>query len=360
VKKAFEREREGMSGVFDGLHMDKQPAYIDFGHPETPYEMPDQEAIEALRQKVWGVKQGARLPDLWVYSPSMNPSKGLRYLTIRSLPRDEMFSATHEELFPELNTADNEGNRREIEQYLQGRIDHDRKVITALFMPGSHRGTRRISSSTIDRVFAELKKQYPGYKIFDQIDESKIMSFKDFLVEANRGLTARKNEWDTLTTKQVHDNTDVQHDIFNIINAAYAPLGGHPDFSNSTSVPADNNITDVIDTDAPDDVDAAILSKTTPFGKKMTTIASDGGAEAKREVLKKAVDILNTPGSYVEASGKLLDILVARGAPVVKDEATVRHVLRGKEIQWQGDDGSYSRKIGGKTHTKKMLGKPRV
>lgn len=360
VKKSFEREREGMSGVFGGLQLDKQPAYIDFGHPESPYEDSDQKAIEALRQKVWGVKQGARLPDLWVYSPSMKPSKGLRYLTIRTLPRDDMFSATHEELFPELSTSDNEGNRIEIEQYLQGRIDHDRKVITALFMPGSHRGSRRISSSTIDRVFAELKKQYPGYKIFDQIDENKIMSFKDFLVEANRGLTARKNEWDTLTIKQVHDNTDVQHDIFNIINAAYAPLGGHPDFPNSDSVPADNNITDVIDTDAPDDVDAAILSKTTPFGKKMTTIASDGGAEAKREVLKKAVDILNTPGSYVEASGKLLDILVARGAPVVKDEATVRHVLRGKEIQWQGEDGSYSRKIGGKTHTKKMLGKPRV
>jgi len=197
-------------------------------------------------------------------------------------------------------------------------------------------------------------------KAFNQTNESRIVLFKDFLVEANRGLTAKKNEWDTLSIQQVRGNTDVQHDIFNIISAAYAPLGGHPDFPNADSVPADNNITDVIDTDPQDDVDAAVLSKTTPFGKKMTTIASDGGTEAKREVLKKAVDILNTPGSYVEASGKIFDILVARGAPVVKDEATVRHVLKGKEIQWQGDDGSYSRKIGGKTHTKKMLGKPRV
>ena len=197
-------------------------------------------------------------------------------------------------------------------------------------------------------------------KPFNQTNESRIVSFKDFLVEANRGLTVKKNEWATLSIQQVRDNTDVRHDIFNIISAAYAPLGGHPDFPNADSVPADNNITNVIDTDPQDDVDAAVLSKTTPFGKKITTIASDGGAEAKREVLKKAVDILNTPGSYVEASGKIFDILVARGAPVVKDEATVRHVLQGKKIQWQGDDGSYSRKIGGKTHTKKMLGNPRV
>lgn len=183
--------------------------------------------------------------------------------------------------------------------------------------------------------------------------------FSQYITEANRGLSTAKDRWQTVAISDVKGNRNVQQDIFDIINAAYAPLGGHPDFPNSDSVPADNNITDIIDTDAPDDVDAVVLSKTTPFGKKLTTLGSDGGAEAKREVLKKAVDILNTQGSYVEASGKLLDILVARGAPVVKDENTVRTVLRGKEIQWHGD-GVYSRKIGAKTHRKTMLGKPRA
>jgi hypothetical protein len=184
-------------------------------------------------------------------------------------------------------------------------------------------------------------------------------TFKRFISEAGRGLVKSKDEWKTLSTTQVRKNTDVQRDIFDIIDAAYKPIGGHPDFPNADSVPADNNITDVIDTDEPDDVDAAILSKTTRFGKKMTTIGSDGGAEAKREVLQKAVKILKTRGSYVEASGKLLDILVSRGAPVVKDEATVRAVLAGKQIEWKGD-GQYSRLIGGKRHTKQMLGNPIV
>lgn len=182
-------------------------------------------------------------------------------------------------------------------------------------------------------------------------------SFFNYINEANRGLTQQKNKWDTLTTSEVKKNRDVQQDIYDIINAAYGPIGGHPDFPRVDAVPADNNNTDVVDTDEPDDVDAVVLSKTTPFGKKLTTLGSDGGAEAKREVLKKAVDMLKTRGNYVEASGKLLDILVARGAPVVKDENTVRAVLKGKEIQWHGD-GTYSRKIGSKTHKKQMLGKP--
>jgi 8-oxo-dGTP diphosphatase len=352
VQKAFSQEREGMTDVFGGLLLNKTPWYTDFAHPEVPYEEPDQKQIDALRQKIWGVKQGSRLPDLWVYASSLKPSKGLRYVSIKPLPREEMFSATHEDLFPEMAKLRDE-------QALQGRIDHDRKVITAIIGVWSKKGSRVISNSTIDRVFAELKKLYPGYKIYDQIGESKIMSFSTFITEANRGLSQAKDRWQTVGISDVKGNRDVQQDIFDIINAAYAPLGGHPDFPNADSVPADNNITDIIDTDAPDDVDGVVLSKTTPFGKKLTTLGSDGGAEAKREVLKKAVDILNTQGSYVEASGKVLDILVARGAPVVKDENTVRTVLRGKEIEWHGD-GVYSRKIGAKTHRKTMLGKPRA
>lgn len=352
VQKAFSQEREGMTDVFGGLLLNKTPWYTDFAHPEVPYEEPDQKQIDALRQKVWGVKQGSRLPDLWVYASSMKPSKGLRYVNIKPLPREEMFNATHEDLFPEM------ANLRD-EQALQGRIDHDRKVITAIIGAWSKKGVRVISNSTIDRVFAELKKLYPGYKIFDQIGESVVVSFLQFISEANRGLSKTKDEWDTLTTDEVRGNRDVQQDIYDIINAAYGPIGGHPDFPNVSAVPADNNFTDVVDTDAPDDVDAVVLSKTTPFGKKLTTLGSDGGAEAKREVLKKAVDMLKSRGNYVEASGKLLEILVSRGAPIVKDENTVKTVLKGKEISWRGN-GEYSRKIGTKVHNKTMLGNPLI
>ena len=177
--------------------------------------------------------------------------------------------------------------------------------------------------------------------------------------EASRGLASDKGEWQEVSGDTIKGNKDVQQDVFDIIKAAYGPMGGHPDFATIDKVPGDNNIASVIDTDEPDDVDAAILSKTTNFGTKITTFASDGGTEAKRAAIAKTIDLLNTPGNYVEVSGKLQDILIAKGAPTVDDEDTVRTLLKGKEIMWHGD-GVYSREIGGKPYTKKMLGKPRI
>lgn len=177
--------------------------------------------------------------------------------------------------------------------------------------------------------------------------------------EASRGLASDKGEWQEVSGDTIKGNKDVQQDVFDIIKAAYGPMGGHPDFATIDNVPGDNNKVDVVDTDEPDDVDAAILSKTTNFGTKITTFASDGGTEAKRAAIAKTIDLLNTPGNYVEASGKLMDILIAKGAPTVDDEDTVRALLKGKEIMWHGD-GVYSREIGGKPYTKKMLGKPSI
>jgi 8-oxo-dGTP diphosphatase len=324
--------------------VDTAGAYVDYGHPTSPYDRDQEEDMERIRQQVWGVSKGSKIPELWVASPDIKPSRGMLRVTIRS-PKDPVRD-THEDVFPEMLKVE-----KSTTPLVQGRIDHQRKVISA-----TTEGGAKFSSSALDRIFAELKRKYPGYRIYDVIGES-IVSFKTFIAEAGRGVVRNKDQWKSLATAEVRKNTDVQRDIFDIVNAAYAPVGGHPDFPNADSVPADNNITDVIDTDEPDDVDAAILSKTTLFGKKMTTIGSDGGAEAKRQVLKKAVDILKTQGSYGEASGKILDILISRGAPVVDDESIVRRVLRGKEIEWKGN-GQYVRAIGGKKHLKQMLGNP--
>ena len=56
----------------------------------------------------------------------------------------------------------------------------------------------------------------------------------------------------------------------------------------------------------------------------------------------------------------MLDILKSKGVAIVDDEATVRKVLQGKDITWNGD-GSYSRNIPGLgVKTKVMMGKPKV
>jgi hypothetical protein len=70
------------------------------------------------------------------------------------------------------------------------------------------------------------------------------------------------------------------------------------------------------------------------------------------------VDKLKGSGYFVEVSGKMKDILMAKGLQPVMDEKAVRKALPNKEIKWNGD-GTYDRKIGGTIHTKMMFGKPK-
>ena len=58
-------------------------------------------------------------------------------------------------------------------------------------------------------------------------------------------------------------------------------------------------------------------------------------------------------------SGKIKDILLSKGVPVVTDKATIEKVMAGKAIDIQ-DDGSYTRYIGEKETQKILLGKPLV
>ena len=55
----------------------------------------------------------------------------------------------------------------------------------------------------------------------------------------------------------------------------------------------------------------------------------------------------------------MLEILVAKGVPMVTDEETIRKVLKGKDIK-MNDDGTYQRHLGGELHTKTMMGTPAV
>ena len=206
---------------------------------------------------------------------------------------------------------------------------------------------------------AYVRKWWPKLDSMNRIlDRGKIKQ------EANRGFSANKDEWEELSASEIKANEikankDVRADIYDMITKSYERLGGHPDFPSIDRVPGDNDISSVIDTDEPDDADATILSKGTEFGRKITTLATDNGNRARREVLAHIVGLLNTPGNYVEASGKLLEILINKGVPTVNNAEDVQRILKGKKIEWH-TDGSYSRDIGGTTYVKRMLGKPYV
>ena len=180
------------------------------------------------------------------------------------------------------------------------------------------------------------------------------MRLLDILTEDAESL--KKNAWRPLTSVEVQNDKD---DLFTLINTAYAPLGGHPNVTGPGDISTAANGYDVIDLDDDADVDAVIMKKQRAGGTKLVGMGHDGSKPAKRAAVAKTVSSLSKQGHYIEVSGKILDILRAKGVAIIDDEETVRAALKGKAIVWHGD-GSYDRDLSGTTHRKVMMGKPNV
>ena len=167
-----------------------------------------------------------------------------------------------------------------------------------------------------------------------------------------------KNVWVPLTRDE---KSEFAQQLFDLIDTAYKPIGGHPNYNSADDVIGSEGDADymVIDLDDDPEWDALKVSKKKPQGNKSVGMGHDGSKEAKRAAINITVLLLKQPGYFVEVSGKLKDILQAKGAPIITDEEIIRKVLKGKDIELN-DDGSYQREIGGKVFTKILMGKPKV
>ena len=165
-----------------------------------------------------------------------------------------------------------------------------------------------------------------------------------------------KDKWVDLTDEE---KAEYANDIFNLINTAYAPIGGNVNYKSAADVLGSEADADyeVINIDDDPEPDALISYKDKGAGKKLTAMGHDGQSASKSKSLNHLADLLKQPGYYLEVSGKLQDILLAKGAPVVTDKELIQKVLKGKDLKFN-DDSTYQRFIGGIPHTKMLLGKP--
>jgi hypothetical protein len=165
-----------------------------------------------------------------------------------------------------------------------------------------------------------------------------------------------KNQWIDLSDKEKEEYAS---DIFTLINTAYAPIGGNINYKSAADVlgaeaDADYEVINLDDDPRPDAVNAF---KKLPAGNKLAAIGHDGSSEAKSKIINHYADLLKKKGYYLEVSGKLKDILLSKGAPIVTDPELIKRVLKGKTIELN-DDGTYQRFLGGVKHTKTLLGNP--
>ncbi len=164
-----------------------------------------------------------------------------------------------------------------------------------------------------------------------------------------------------------------KQELFNLIQTAYASIGGHLKFKSADDVkdPA-LKYWMAADIDKDPEIDVVYFGKKTPFGIKHTGIGHDGEKPNIKNLLIRKSKELRTPGNYVEISGGAFDSFVKKGnVPVVEDEELVRKVLgpkRSSQTTWHGQhpkdssktgNGWYSRIIGSKTTTKIMAGLPK-
>ena len=167
-----------------------------------------------------------------------------------------------------------------------------------------------------------------------------------------------KNKWVTIPASELKDYSE---EIYKLIDNAYAPIGGHPNYKSTDNVSGSESDAEyeIIDLDDDPEIDAVSASKLKSAGKKFTATGHDGSKPAKSSVVNHKVNQLKSGGYYVEVSGKIKDIFKAKGVEAIDDEELVRKVLKGKEIKWLGN-GEYKRTIGGKLFTKALMGKPTV
>ena len=155
------------------------------------------------------------------------------------------------------------------------------------------------------------------------------------------------------------EKAEYAKDIFDLINTAYAPIGGNVNYKSAADVlgsEADAEY-EVINIDDDPEPDALVSYKDKEAGTKLTALGHDGTSTAKSKSLNHLADLLKQTGYYLEVSGKLQDILLAKGAPIVTDKDLIQKVLKGKKLEFN-EDGTYKRFIGGTPHTKMLLGKP--
>ena len=183
------------------------------------------------------------------------------------------------------------------------------------------------------------------------------MKLLKILAEREIETPFKKNVWRPLTPTELVKAKEV---IYKLIDNAYKPIGGHPNVKGADDIgPGVGDMFAVIDVDQDPQPDAVTVTKKRAGGTKHVAMGHDGGGKAKSAAVNHTANSLKRSGHYIEVSGKILDILKAKGVDIVDDKETIRKALKGKEIDMH-PDGSYDRVIGGEKHRKVMMGKPNI
>jgi len=178
-----------------------------------------------------------------------------------------------------------------------------------------------------------------------------------------------KNKWEDIPAEEFalhRKETDIDDEVLDLIDTAYAPIGGNLKIRKPEDLPGGYEFFDTVDVDEDPQPDGVIFGS---YRNGLLKLGGRGhdGADGKNPTSQHMFDLLKQPNTFVETSGAPAWMAFKAGIKAVTDEAKVREILQ-KPIEWLGkhpdrdfgpdSDGWYYRKIGkgGQKHIKIMMG----
>lgn len=220
-------------------------------------------------------------------------------------------------------------------------------------------------------VDAEVHSERIGHKIPMQVFQKyvRLCTGTHSPLDEKSGdvLHPSKDRWVKIDPKKHKELSD---EFFELISTAYADIGGHSKIEKPDDVFSDPDWTfwKGVDVHGSPDLDLIVWGQNTKYGVKFSGVGHDGEKDTKKKYLEQKAKDLSKLGFYNEVSGKLAEIMINKyNVPIVEDEAELRKLIP-KMTEFYGkhptDDsmpgnGWYARNIGGHTHIKTVIGRPK-
>jgi len=175
--------------------------------------------------------------------------------------------------------------------------------------------------------------------------------------ESINEIDLKPNKWEDFDLTKLSEK-DLQA-IWDMYSASYSKQG--LDFSADDYKELQRKYKAVYlkDVDSDSVADAFIIYKETPYGKRISLLGTNNKTQAKSEVVKQLIRLVNTRGWILEASKKIEEIMKQSGAPVIANKTIIQAIAGDKEVKFL-EDGYYERKLS-KSATrivKRLYGKP--
>lgn len=183
--------------------------------------------------------------------------------------------------------------------------------------------------------------------------KQRVKLFEDFVNE----FEIPSNRWIEMDLKKI-DKEGMQQ-IWDMYTKTYLDAGMDLSADDWEEMQAKYKATALKDVDSDHQADAFIIYKPTRWGNKIALLGTNGKKEAKSDIVKKLLQLVNTKGWFIEASLRMEELLSQAKAPVITDKEMIEDVVGLDKKPEFTENGYYTRFLSkaGKRITKRIYGK---